>query len=119
MDSIDKSDYCGGLSQVVAVVLNAFERGLDKEKLLDYAIRFDSNTLIQRLGYLVEILYENNYLDINDSFLESIEGLLLDDISNTFLGPVKPNDRSGSIDSRWSIIENVSIENLLDEIVVR
>jgi len=119
LDSIDKPDYCGGLSQVVAVVLNAFERGLDKEKLLDYAIRFDSNTLIQRLGYLVEILYENNYLDINDSFLESIEGLLLDDISNTFLGPVKPNDRSGSIDSRWSIIENVSIENLLDEIRVR
>jgi len=119
LDSIDKSDYCGGLSQVVAVVLNAFERGLDKEKLLDYAIRFDSNTLIQRLGYLVEVLYENNYLDINDSFLESIEGLLLENISNTFLGPVKPNDRSGSIDSRWSIIENVSIENLLDEIVVR
>lgn len=70
LDSIDKPDYCGWLSQVVAVVLNAFKRGLDKEKLLNYAINFDSNTLIQRLGYLVEIVYENNYLDINGNFVE-------------------------------------------------
>ncbi len=118
LDSIDKPDYCGGLSQVVAVVLNAFQRGLDKEKLLSYAIRFDSNTLIQRLGYLVAFLVENNCLD-DGAFVESIERLLPENVSSTFLGSVKANDRSGSIDNRWSVIENVSIENLLDEIKVR
>ncbi|MBD3171229.1 DUF91 domain-containing protein [Candidatus Bathyarchaeota archaeon] len=119
LDSIDKPDYSGGLSQVVAVVLNAFKRGLDKEKLLNYAIMFDSNTLIQRLGYILDILYENRYLDMNGNFVESIERLLPENTSNTFLGSVKSNEGRGSIDNKWNIIENVSIEKLLDEIVVR
>ncbi len=119
LDSIDKPDYCGGMSQVVAVILNAFKRDLDNDRLLNYANKFGSNTVIQRLGYLVESLSENNYLDINGHFVESIERLLPDKISNTFLGPVEPNNRGGSIDNKWHIIENVPIENLLDEIKVR
>jgi len=119
LDSLDKPDYCGGIAQVVAVVANAFTKGLDDTKLFNYAVRFDSNSVIQRLGYVTEFLHETEILENDDKFIGVIENLLPKNASNTFLGSVGKYGRKGSINDRWHIIENFEVKSLLDEIDVR
>ncbi len=119
LDSLDKPEYCGGAAQVAEVVSTAYRKGLDNGRLLDYVARFGSQTVIQRLGYMTDFLDCRGYVEINDDLLEAIEDLVPDNVSNTFLGPVGKHGRSGSVNSRWHIVENFEVENLLDEVEVK
>jgi len=119
LDSLDKPGYCGGVSQVVNVVFNALSSGVDREKLLSYAGRMGSNAVLQRLGYVVELLSEQGLLDPGEGFLDSIMDLIPEGFSYTFLGPVGANGRKGPAGSEWKIIMNVDEATALSELRAR
>ncbi|TEU09597.1 hypothetical protein E3J20_06015, partial [Candidatus Bathyarchaeota archaeon] len=47
LDSLDKPNYCGGVSRVIYVVSNALSSDVDRDKLLLYADRMGSNSVLQ------------------------------------------------------------------------
>jgi predicted transcriptional regulator of viral defense system len=118
LDALDKPEYCGGTSQVVAVVASALRRGVDHGKLLDYVKKFGSNTVIQRLGYVSEFLNEKGLINVDET-IEAIEDLVPENPSYTLLGSVRKHGRKGPVNSRWGIVENIDEGALLDELEVR
>lgn len=119
LDSIDKPGYCGGLPQIVMVITNAFRKGLDLDKLANYANKFDSITIIQRLGYITDFLQEKKVIDDQNELLQTLQDLIPKNASNSYLGSVKRHNRNGLVNEKWRIIENFNVDNLLDEIEVR
>jgi predicted transcriptional regulator of viral defense system len=118
LDTVDKPDYCGGLPQTASVIANAFRKGLDLAKLVKYAERFHSLTVIQRLGYITDFLQERKIIDEQNELLQTLQDLVPEDTSNSYLGSVKKYGRNGVVIEKWRMIENFSVENLLDEIEV-
>ncbi|MBS3084147.1 hypothetical protein J4423_05055 [Candidatus Pacearchaeota archaeon] len=57
IDSILFPKYAGGIKEICSCLKEAFNE-LNKEKLIDYALKIDSKAVIRRLGFLLET---NNY----------------------------------------------------------
>lgn len=119
LDSLDKPDYCGGISQVAYAVSSAFDSSFDSDKLLSYAGRMGSNSVLHRLGYLVELLSERGFLKVGDDFLDAIMSVKPEGASYTYLGPVGTHGRKGPVESRWKIIMNVDEAIVLSELEVK
>jgi len=119
LDSLDKPDYCGGIPQVSYAVSSALNSGLDMEKLLSYAGRMGSVSLLHRLGYVVELLSEEGYVKVGEGFLDILRGLMPEAASYTYLGPVGTHGRKGAIGGEWKIILNVDESTVLSELEVR
>jgi predicted transcriptional regulator of viral defense system len=119
LDSLDKPDYCGGIPQVAYAVSSAFNSSLDSDKLLSYAGRMGSNSVLHRLGYLVELLLERGYVKVSEDFLDAIVSVKPEGASYTYLGPVGTHGRKGAVESRWKIIMNVDETMVLSELEVK
>jgi len=119
LDSLDKPNYCGGVSQMIYVVSNALSSDVDRDKLLLYADRMGSNSVLQRLGYVVELLSERGWINIGENFLGSIMGLIPEGASYSYLGPVGTHGRKGPVEGRWKIIMNVDETTVLSELEVK
>lgn len=119
LDSLDKPNYCGGVSQVVYVVYNALNSGIDRDRLLSYANKMGSNSVLQRLGYMVELLSERDLIKIREDFLDTIKNLIPEDASYAYLGPISSHGREGPSESKWKIILNVDEVNALSELEVK
>lgn len=119
LDSLDKPNYCGGVSQVIYVVSNALSSDVDRDKLLLYADRMGSNSVLQRLGYVVERLSERGWINVGEDFLDSIMGLIPEGASYSYLGPVGTHGRKGPVEGRWKIIMNVDETTALSELEVK
>jgi len=55
LDSLYKPHYAGGIEEVFAVFDRAKDK-IDYGKLVDYALRFKTTSLLQRLGFLIDSL---------------------------------------------------------------
>ena len=55
IDCLFKPDYAGGIVEVARAIYSTKEK-LDYNKLLEYAIKFDSQAVINRLAYLLELI---------------------------------------------------------------
>ncbi len=119
LDSLDKPNYCGGVSRVIYVVSNALSSDVDRDKLLLYADRMGSNSVLQRLGYVVELLSERGWINVGEDFLDSIMGLIPEGASYSYLGPVGTHGRKGPVEGRWKIIMNVDETTALSELEVK
>jgi len=119
LDSLDKPNYCGGVSRVIYVVSNALSSDVDRDKLLLYADRMGSNSVLQRLGYVVELLSERGLINVGEDFLDSIMGLIPEGASYSYLGPVGTHGRKGPVEGRWKIIMNVDETTALSELEVK
>lgn len=119
LDSLDKPSYCGGVSQVIYVVSNALSSDVNRDKLLLYADRMGSNSVLQRLGYVVELLSERGWINVGEDFLGSIMGLIPEGASYSYLGPVGTHGRKGPVEGRWKIIMNVDETTALSELEVK
>lgn len=119
LDTLDKPGYCGGVSQAAYVVSNALGSGLDTDKLLSYVVRMGQNSVLQRLGYLVELLSERGLINVGEDFLNSITGLIPEGVSYTYLGPVGTHGHQGPVEGRWKIIMNVDEATVLSELEVK
>ena len=54
VDCVDRPQLCGGPAELALIVWDA-ARVIDQAKLTDYALRMDSTSLLQRLGFLTDV----------------------------------------------------------------
>jgi predicted transcriptional regulator of viral defense system len=112
VDSLDRPEYAGGLPEIASMLLRG-EGRLDWGKVTNYALRFESQTLVQRLGYLIDLLQLPVTAATRDQLLASVGK------STPYLGRRGKWGIGGDYDSTWRIIDNVPRQELLAETEVR
>lgn len=111
VDALDRPAYAGDIPEIAAMLWHG--RGqLDWDRLADYALRMESQALVQRLGYLASLL--------NAPLGESARARLLANVSRStpYLGRLGQWGTGGKYDATWQIIDNVPRRELLAEIEV-
>ena len=112
LDCLDRPAYAGDLPEVAAMLW--WGRGqLDWERLAEYAPRFRSQALIQRLGYLTGLLD----IPLSDTAQETLKASMGQ--STSYLGRPARWGTGGEYDATWSIVDNMPRQELLAEIEVR
>ena len=115
IDSFDKPKYAGGIEQLVRVTWRGLQKA-NMEKLVSYAEMMGSHALVQRLGFIIDLLVAENLIEPLSS---SLRHMLSSRIGNSviYLDPRKP--RTGKFSKEWKIIDNIPRSQLLSEIEVR
>lgn len=101
IDCLFKPDYAGGIVEVAKAIYTSKEK-IKYETLLEYVKRFDSQAVIKRLGFLMEML------DINTKIIEELQKMKT--ASYVVLDTELP--KIGKRNSRWSIQQNVETETI-------
>jgi predicted transcriptional regulator of viral defense system len=101
IDCLFKPDYAGGIVEIAKAIYLSKEK-IEFDKLLNYTIQFNSQSVIKRLGFLLEIL------EINTNIIPAL--LNLKTSSYTRLDTELP--KSGKMISRWSIQQNIDTETI-------
>lgn len=111
VDALDRPEYAGDVPEVAAMLWRGKGR-LDWSQLANYAIRIQSQSLVQRLGYLVDI--------INIPISSTTREQLLGEVgkSTPYLGRTGQWGTGGDYDSTWRIVDNIPRRELLSEIEV-
>ena len=97
--------YAGGIVEI-AKALYLYKKQLDIEKLLNYSQQFQSQAVIKRLGFLLELL------EINSQSLESLQSIKTPSI--VALDPEVPS--TGKIITHWSIHTNRDSQTILSSL---
>lgn len=101
VDCLFKPDYAGGIVEI-AKAIHETRAQINYKKLLDYVIKFKSQAVIKRLGFLLETLEISN---------EIIQELInRKTASYVLLDTELP--KSGKMISRWSIQQNLETETI-------
>lgn len=102
IDALSKPEYAGGITEITKAIYKSKDK-LDYQKLLDYAVRFDTLAVIKRLGYLLELL------EIDTTITKT----LLEKRATAYylLDPSRPADGKRRV--RWHIQENIDKESIL------
>ena len=101
IDCLFKPDYAGGIVEVARAIYSTKEK-LDYNKLLEYAIKFDSQAVIKRLGYLLELF------EIETEIVKELQKLK----SASYVDLDTELPKTGKRNSRWSIQQNLDIETI-------
>lgn len=101
IDCLFKPDYAGGIVEVARAIYSTKEK-LDYNKLLEYAIKFNSQAVIKRLGYLLELF------EIETEIVKELQKLK--SASYVVLDTELP--KTGKRNSRWSIQQNLDTETI-------
>ena len=101
IDCLFKPDYAGGIVEIAKAMYSSKEK-IKYNTLLEYAKKFDSQAVIKRLGFLLEMLNINSEI-IND--LQKIKTA-----SYVVLDTELP--KVGKRNSRWSIQQNLETETI-------
>lgn len=105
IDCLFKPDYAGGIVEIA----RAFYLSRDKirfDVLLEYVIKFSSQAVLKRLGFLLETL------EIKTKIIGNLQKLKTSSI--VILDTELP--KSGKIITKWSIHQNIEIETIKDAI---
>jgi predicted transcriptional regulator of viral defense system len=115
VDSFDKPRYAGGIEQLARIVWRGF-RKVDTKKVVDYALKMDSHSIVQRLGFMISFLEKEELLE---SLPRDLNSTLSEHVGKTviYLDPQKP--KKGYFSKEWRIINNIPKSQLLSEIEVR
>ena len=101
IDCLFKPDYAGGIVEVAKAIYISKDK-IKYETLLEYAKKFNSQAVIKRLGFLLEIL------DINSHIIDELQ--LMKTASYVVLDTELP--KTGKRISRWSIQQNLGTETI-------
>jgi predicted transcriptional regulator of viral defense system len=101
IDCLFKPAYAGGIAEIARAIYISKEK-IQFSRLLDYAIRFNSQAVIKRLGFILELLSINTDIILNLQEQKTSSYVLLD----TEL------PQSGKMISRWSIKQNLETETI-------
>lgn len=104
LDSLSLPQYAGGITEVAkALAIAVEEKRLDIPTLVEYAGRFESQSLTSRLGYLLELLGQST-----DGLQEPKGPVRLD--------PQNPD--KGEYNVRWKLYVNIPLSDLFPTGVV-
>jgi predicted transcriptional regulator of viral defense system len=101
IDCLFKPDYAGGIVEVARAIYTSKDK-IKYDTLLEYAKKFDSQAVIKRLGFILEMLEINNKIIADLQQLKTTSYILLD----TEL------PKTGKRNSRWSIQQNLDTETI-------
>ena len=102
IDCLFKPEYAGGITEIAKAIYKIKDK-IDYSKILQYVKQFDSQAVIKRLEFLLELL------DIEHSVIEELRKLRTN--STVLLEP--PYSKEGKTISRWAIQQNVDTESIL------
>lgn len=106
VDCLFKPEYGGGIAEIGKALYQA-KKTLDFEKLLEYCKRFDSQAVIKRLGFLLELL------KIDHPIIEKLYDLK----TNSYILLDTEMEKEGKSLSRWSIWQNIDSETIQSAIL--
>jgi predicted transcriptional regulator of viral defense system len=101
IDCLFKPDYAGGIVEVAKAIYMSKER-IKYNQLYDYAIKFNSQAVIKRLGFLLELL------EINTEIIERLQEKKTDSYILLDTELIKQGKRL----SRWGIQQNLELETI-------
>ena len=101
IDCLFKPDYAGGIVEVARAIYTSKDK-IKYDTLLEYAKKFDSQAVIKRLGFLIEIL------EINTIIIQDLQKMKT--ASYVVLDTELP--KTGKRISRWSIQQNLETETI-------
>jgi len=101
IDCLFKPDYAGGIVEIARAIYTAHEK-IKYNVLLDYGIKFNSQAVIKRLGFILEIL------KIETNIIEDLQKLKTNSV--VLLDTELP--KSGKIKTKWSIQQNIETETI-------
>jgi predicted transcriptional regulator of viral defense system len=101
IDCLFKPEYAGGVVEI-AKAIYASRNKIKFDKLLDYAIKFDSQAVVKRLGFLLETLF------IGEKIVDELQKIKT--ASYVVLDTELP--KTGKRLSRWSIQQNLETETI-------
>ena len=120
LDCLDRPQYAGDIPEVAAMLWHSMPRTpgpgqgrLDWPRLVDYALRFRSHSLAQRLGYLADLF--SLPVD-NETRRRLLEGI---GKSTCYLGQPGRWGGGGEYNATWRIVDNVPRRELLGDVEVR
>jgi predicted transcriptional regulator of viral defense system len=110
LDCLDHPAYTGDIPEV-ATMLWRGKSSLDWQKLVAYSVRFKTQTILQRLGYLIDLLKLPIIDQARRVLLTKVDGK-----NKCYLGRPRLWNTGGNYDSTWGVIDNIPQRELLAEI---
>ena len=105
IDCLYKPDYAGGITEITKALFKSKEK-IDYEKLLDYCKKFKTQSVIKRLGFLLEIL------DIQNPIIEKLQQL-----RTTSVILLEPSyEKKGKVISKWGVQQNIETTDITSAI---
>jgi predicted transcriptional regulator of viral defense system len=112
VDALDRPEYAGDIPEIAGMLQRGRGR-LDWDKLAEYGLRFESQALNQRLGYLIGLLGLSVPKQARDLLLAGVGK------STPYLGRPGQWGTGGEYNATWRIVDNIPRQELLSEIEVR
>jgi len=106
IDCLYKPDYAGGIVEVAKAIYISGNK-INFDNLLKYALQLDSQAVIKRLGYILELL------EIKTPVIDALQNRRTSSI--TLLDTEAP--KQGKVISRWNIRQNVDAETVKSAII--
>lgn len=105
IDCLFKPDYAGGIAEVAKAIYHSKDK-IKYDTLLEYTRTFDSQAVIKRLGFILELL------NINTPVIQELQAMKTP--SYVVLDTELP--KTGKRLSRWSIQQNLDTETIKSSI---
>jgi predicted transcriptional regulator of viral defense system len=102
VDALYKPDYAGGIIEIAKALYKSREK-IDYQKLYHYCERFKTQSVIKRLGYLLELL------EINNPISEQLQRIK----SDSFILLEPSYEKEGKWISKWSILQNMETTDII------
>ena len=101
IDCLFKPDYAGGIVDIARAIYVSREK-IRFDTLLKYTVKFNSQAVVKRLGFILETL------KIETNIIEDLQRLRTSSV--VLLDTELP--KSGKIKTKWSIQQNIEIETI-------
>jgi predicted transcriptional regulator of viral defense system len=105
IDCLFKPQYAGGITEIAKAIHKSKDK-IDYPKLLDYAKRFNSQAVIKRLGFLLELL------EVENPIVDKLQKLR----TNSFVALEPSYPKEGKTIFRWAIQQNIDNNSILSPI---
>jgi predicted transcriptional regulator of viral defense system len=105
VDCLYKPDYAGGITEIAKGLYKSKEK-IDFEKLLKYCSNFKAQSVIKRLGFLLELL------EIDNPIIDRLHSLK----TKSFILLEPSYQKQGNLVSRWSVQQNLESNDITSPI---
>ena len=110
VDALDHPERCGGIEEVAKCLWNAKD-DVSFEEIATYAKKIKNSTVIERLGYLIDVLEIDVPSDLYEQMRDSIGS------GRSWLDPhlaATATNKKKRSNMKWNLFVNVSAESLLE-----
>ncbi len=111
IDCLFRPEYAGGIHEL-GLVFYVSNDEIDYDRLIEYAIRFDSKAMIQRLGFLLELVQQHVGLNVEPNHFKTLKKYRSN--STVLLDPCL--FKEGKVSRHWRVQQNINCTDILNAI---